>query len=196
MKKTTVRGALPFILTVAAISLPLSGVFDTATIFLDQMQWYVGAVVVVAIVLIGALFDMLGVAAAAARETPFHAMASKKVFGARRAIVIVRNAEKVSSICSDVVGDIAGVLSGAGALAVSVQLGDALRLEGWQRELVTIILTAMVTSITVGAKALGKTLAIQSPTPIILVAAKIFDTIWIFGRGKDQRRKAKTKTRH
>jgi CBS domain containing-hemolysin-like protein len=179
MKRTTLRGSLPFILTVSAISLPLSGVFDTATIFLDEVEWYVGALIVVAIVLVGALFDMLGVAAAAARETPFHAMASKKVFGAKRAITIVRNAEKVSSVCSDVVGDIAGVLSGAGALAVSVQLGDALHLIGWQKELVTIVLTALVTSITVGAKAMGKTLAIQSPTPIILTAAKIFETLFI-----------------
>ncbi len=179
MKRTTLRGALPFILTVSAISLPLSGVFDTATIFLDEVRWYVGALIVVGIVLVGAMFDMLGVAAAAARETPFHAMAAKKVFGAKRAITIVRNAEKVSSVCSDVVGDIAGVLSGAGALAVSVQLGGTLHVTGLQKELVTIVLTALVTSITVGAKAIGKTLAIQSPTPIILTAAKIFETLLI-----------------
>ncbi|MCL6637579.1 MAG: hypothetical protein K6T26_06505 [Alicyclobacillus sp.] len=177
MKKTTLRGSLPFIVSVAALTLPLGGVFDTATIFLDEVAWYVGAAMVVLIVLVGALFDMLGVAAAAARETPFHAMASKKVFGARRAIVIVRNAEKVSSICSDVVGDIAGVLSGAGALAVSVQINNAVHAEGWHRELMTICVTAFVTSLTVGAKAIGKTLAIQSPTPIVLYASKLAESL-------------------
>ncbi|KPV43301.1 hypothetical protein [Alicyclobacillus ferrooxydans] len=180
MKKTTVKTALPFILSVAALSFPLSGVFDTATIFLDQIPWYVGTLVVLIIVFIGALFDMLGVAAAAARETPFHAMASKRVFGARRAIFIVRNAEKVSSLASDVVGDIAGVLSGAGALAVSVQLQKALHSKGWTAELIVILLTAFITALTVGAKAIGKTVAIQSPTPIVLFAAKAFDTLFLW----------------
>ncbi|WP_303801230.1 hypothetical protein [Alicyclobacillus macrosporangiidus] len=177
MKKTTLRGSLPFILSVAALSFPLGGVFDTATIFLDTVAWYIGAMVVVFIVCVGAMFDMLGVAAAAARETPFHAMAAKRVYGAKRAITIVRNAEKVSSICSDVVGDIAGVLSGAGALAVAVQLNRTLEVTGWMEELTIIAITALVTSLTVGAKAIGKTLAIQSPTPIVLYASKVLESI-------------------
>lgn len=180
MKKTTLRSATPFIISVAALSFPLGGVFDTATIFLNHVAWYIGGFVVLCIVIVGAVFDMLGVAAAAARETPFHAMASKRVFGARRAIFVVRNAEKVSSVCSDVVGDIAGVLSGAGALAVSVQLGNTIHAHGWVEEFVIIVLTAFITSLTVGAKALGKTLAIQSPTPIILFASKVMESILIF----------------
>ncbi|MCL6517790.1 hypothetical protein [Alicyclobacillus sp.] len=187
MKKTTLRGSLPFILSVAALSFPLGGVFDTATIFLDTVAWYVGAIVVVLIVCVGALFDMLGVASAAARETPFHAMASKRVFGAKRAITIVRNAEKVSSICSDVVGDIAGVLSGAGALAVAGQLNRALAVTGWQEELTIIVITALVTALTVGAKAIGKTLAIQAPTPIVLYASKLLESILGFWRRSPRR---------
>ncbi|WAH39014.1 CNNM metal transporter family protein [Alicyclobacillus dauci] len=144
---------------------------------MNSTTWYIGAVVVLCIVFVGALFDMLGMAAAAARETPFHAMASKRVYGARRAITIVRNAEKVSSICSDVVGDIAGVLSGAGALAVSVQLLAATHASGWRDEAVKIGLTALITSLTVGGKAIGKTVAIHSPTPIILMAARIWETV-------------------
>lgn len=191
--KRTIRGALPFILSVAALSFPLSGVFDTATIFLDHVPWYVGSIVVFIIVIVGALFDMLGVAAAAARETPFHAMASKRVFGARRAIFIVRNAEKVSSLASDVVGDIAGVLSGAGALAVAVQLQRAFGATGWTGELTVILLTAFVTALTVGAKAIGKTLAIYAPTPIVLFAARAVDTLLFWKKPVEAvtRRKAK-----
>ncbi len=176
MKKMSVRSAWPFIITVAALSFPISGVFDTATIFLDRVPWYFGAVVVLFIVLIGAVFDMVGVASAAAQETPFHAMASKRIFGAKRAIFIVRNAEKVSSIASDVVGDIAGVLSGAGALAVAVQLQRSLGTHGWMEELTIILVTAFITSFTVGFKAIGKTLAIQSPTPIVLFAARVLES--------------------
>lgn len=179
MRKVVGRSELLFILTVTAVSFPIGGVFDTSTIFLNSAAWYIGSITVLFIVVVGAVFDMIGVAAAAARETPFHAMASKRVFGARRAIQIVRNAEKVSSICSDVVGDIAGVLSGAGALAVAVQMDSAFHIHGWMEEVVLIGLTAFTTSLTVGAKAYGKTVAIHAPTPIILFAGRVIEGLMV-----------------
>ncbi|MCL6549197.1 MAG: hypothetical protein K6T30_09860 [Alicyclobacillus sp.] len=185
MKRSSWRRSLKFALTVALLTLPIGGAIDTSTVFLNEVAWYIGALVVVCIVVIGVMFDMLGLAAAAARETPFHAMASKRVFGARRAIVIVRNAEKVSSICSDVVGDIAGVLSGAGALAVATQLILTVGASGWQRELIVIALTALITAFTVGLKAVGKTIAIQSPTPIVLFASRVLEgALVLLGRGR------------
>ncbi|MCL6446246.1 MAG: hypothetical protein K6T83_22835 [Alicyclobacillus sp.] len=192
MRRVSLRKSWPFIISVAAISLPLSAAFDTSTVFLNEIPWYFGAAIVVLIVFLGALFDMVGVAAAAAAETPFHAMAAKKLFGARRAVQIIRNAEKVSSICSDVVGDIAGVLSGAGALAVSVQLADTFGTEGWIRELLTILVTAMVTALTVACKAMGKTLAIHAPTPIILTASRGMDILlMLFGKRQPRRAPAR-----
>jgi CBS domain containing-hemolysin-like protein len=188
MKRNSLRGSKWFIIAVTALSFPIGGVFDTSTIFLNQAPWYIGTVTVIFIVFVGALFDMLGVAAAAARETPFHAMASKRVFGAKRAIQIVRNAEKVSSVCSDVVGDIAGVLSGAGALAVAVQMQASFGVHGWQKEFMIILLTALITSLTIGAKACGKTLAIHSPTPIILAAARIAEAALVSVRLSKGRR--------
>lgn len=186
MKRTPWHRAVRFALAVAGLSFVFGGVFDTSTVFLNHSAWYAGAIIVFCIVIIGALFDMLGVAAAAARETPFHAMASKRVFAARRAIAIVRNAERVSSICSDVIGDIAGVLSGAGALAVGSQLVFAVRVSGWHREFVIILLTAFTTAVTVAAKAIGKTLAIRSPTPIVLTAARVAETVLFYKRTRIQ----------
>jgi CBS domain containing-hemolysin-like protein len=177
MKRMSWRGTTRFALVVAALSFLLGGVFDTSTVFLNATKWYIGAAIVLIIVIVGVIFDMLGLAAAAARETPFHAMASKRIFGAKNAIMIVRNAEKVSSLCSDVVGDIAGVLSGAGALAVSTQLYHAMNLHGWYRELTVIGVTALITAVTVGLKAIGKTVAIHTPTPIVLFAARVLETI-------------------
>jgi len=188
MKLAPWRGSLRFAATVAVLSFFIGGVFDTSTIFLNQMKWYYGAIIVFFIVIVGAFFDMLGLAATAAREAPIHAMASKRVFGARRAILIVRNAEKVSSIFSDVIGDIAGVLSGAGALAVAYQLATAISIHGWHEELAKIVLTAFVTAITVFAKALGKTVAIQSPTPIVLFAGKVLEMTLLLFKKKERRR--------
>jgi CBS domain containing-hemolysin-like protein len=190
MPKYLVKGSIRFALIVGAVTVPMSAIFDTSTVFLNRAQWYIGALVVLCIVIVGVVFDMIGLAAAAARETPFHSMASKRIFGAKRAIMIVRNAEKVSSICSDVVGDIAGVLSGAGALAVAVQLALSIHTHGWKTEAVSIFLTACITAITVFAKAIGKTVAIHSPTPIILAAAKIWQSIDVLlGRERKPRKR-------
>ncbi|MFC4617140.1 hypothetical protein ACFO4N_00190 [Camelliibacillus cellulosilyticus] len=187
-KKNSLQGALRFILLVTLISIPLSGAFDTATVFLDAVPWYFGVFIVIVIVLFGAFFDMIGVAAAAAIESPFHAMASKRVFGAKFAVKIVRNAERVASVCSDVIGDIAGVLSGATALAVGQQIALSFGLRGWGAEGISISLTVLATALTIGAKAFGKTIAVYYPTPIILFVSKSVESFLIFFRKKSQKR--------
>ena len=55
----------------------------------------VGIIVVLLFILIGVMFDMVGVAVAAADEAPFHSMASQKVKGASLAIKMIKNASKV-----------------------------------------------------------------------------------------------------
>ena len=72
----------------------------------------IGMFVVLIIVLIGIFFDILGIASTAADENPFHAMAAKKVYGAKLFYQIVRNADRFASFCNDVIGDISGIISG------------------------------------------------------------------------------------
>ena len=50
---------------------------------------------------LGIVFDMIGVASTSATEKEFHSMAAHRVRGAREAVWMVRNAEKVSSIRCD-----------------------------------------------------------------------------------------------
>ena len=70
-------------------------------------------VVLLVIVMLGIVFDVIGVAVMSANEKPFHSMAAKKVPGAAEALKLLRNAEKVSNFCNDVIGDICGVVSGS-----------------------------------------------------------------------------------
>lgn len=171
-KKKNFKHAVKFIIIITLISIPLSTLFDTGTVLLRGIPWYIGIFIVVFIVAFGAFFDMIGVAAAAAQEKPFHAMASKRITGAKFAVFIVSNAERVASICSDVIGDIAGVLSGATALAVGNQIKIAFDIHGLLGESISIGLTVIATALTIGGKALGKTIAVYFPTPIILYTAK------------------------
>ena len=129
--------------------------------------------ILLAIVLIGILFDVVGVAVTSADEAPFHAMAARKVHGAKESIRLLREAEKVSSICNDVVGDICGVVSGSASATIAAQLLQNFELS-WPR-LVGLAMSALVAGLTVGGKAIGKTFAVNSSTKIVHFAGRV---IW------------------
>ena len=127
--------------------------------------------ILLAIVFLGILFDIIGMAVATADEKPFHSMAARKVPGAHEAILLLRNAERVSSICNDVVGDICGVVSGsASATIAALILADADI--GWPKA-VSLIMSALVAGMTVGGKAIGKTIAVKSCTQIVHLVGRV-----------------------
>lgn len=128
-------------------------------------------VVLLAIILIGVLFDIIGVAVTAADEKPFHSMASKKVPEAITAIRMLRRADRVSSFCNDVVGDICGVVSGSASAVIAARAVIDMD-PGWGR-LVQLLMSALVAGMTVGGKAFGKSLAMNNSTEIIHLAARI-----------------------
>ncbi len=131
----------------------------------------VAFVILLAIVLVGIVFDIIGVAVASADEKPFHSMAARKVPGAMEAIKLLRNAEKVSSICNDVVGDICGVVSGSASATIAAQLIVKFELS-WTTVL-SLVMSALVAGLTVGGKAIGKTFAMGSATTIVHNVGKL-----------------------
>ncbi len=143
-------------------------------------------VILLTIVLIGILFDVIGVAVTSADETPFHAMAARKVPGARESIRLLRQAEKVSSICNDVVGDICGVVSGSASATIAVQLLQNFEFS-WPR-VVSLVMSALVAGLTVGGKAIGKTFAVNSSTAIVYFVGK---SLYYIGNFPKLRKKSK-----
>lgn len=137
---------------------------------------YVAFVILLLIVLIGIIFDVVGVAVTSADEKPFHSMAARKVPGAQESIKLLRSAEKVSSICNDVIGDICGVVSGSASAAIAAQVLAKFSFS-WPM-LVSLLMSALVAGLTVGGKALGKTFAINSCTTIVQSVGKL---IWGLG---------------
>ncbi|WP_277673430.1 hypothetical protein [Piscibacillus halophilus] len=171
MSKNTIKRSLRFSISIAVITFVLAAIFSIiSNNALDGTTWSIGLLIVIIIVFIGVFFDMMGIAAAAATETPFHAMASEKVAGAKHAIIIVRNADRFASFCNDVIGDIAGVVSGVAAMIVVIELMNVIELG---QPVLNTILTSIVAALTVGGKALGKTLAMSNSTQIILMVGKI-----------------------
>ena len=121
--------------------------------------------ILLVIIFVGILFDIIGVAVTSADEKPFHSMAARKVPGALESIRLLRNAEKVGSICNDVVGDICGVISGSASATIAAQVLQNFEFS-WPR-LASLVMSALVAGLTVGGKAVGKGIAINSCTNIV-----------------------------
>lgn len=136
--------------------------------------------ILISIIIIGILFDIIGVAVTAADEVPFHSLASRKVSGAKTAVYLIRNADKVSNFCNDVIGDVCGVISGtAGAIIISKLITT-----GYfkNQTILAIIGSALIASITVGGKALGKNYAMTQSNNIV------YKTAWILEKIKVKRK--------
>lgn len=162
---------------IAVVTLVLAAIFSIlSSLILTGVTIALGMLVVFIIVLIGIIFDTIGLAAAAGNEKPFHAMASEKIKGAKEAIQICRNADRFSSFCNDVIGDISGIVSGTASAIVVLKMVIEFGFgqESIMHNLITVIFTSVVAALTVGGKAIGKSFAIYYSTPILLVVGKIF----------------------
>lgn len=143
------------------LSLVMGTVAD-ATV--ENLNVVFAVAILVFIILIGIAFDMIGMSVASADEVVFHARATKKHKGATEAIRLVKDAEKVSSVCNDVVGDVCGIVSGSISALIALRIATMFQLP---TSLVSLGMGALVASITVGGKAIGKTIAVKNAENII-----------------------------
>ena len=118
-RKKTIRWVVTIFLITIFVSGSISFVSD---IIMNASTMTVAFLILLVIIMLGILFDIIGMAVASADEKPFHSMAARRVPGAQEAIRLLRNAERVSSICNDVVGDICGVVSGTAAATIAAQV--------------------------------------------------------------------------
>jgi len=161
-----------WVVTIFLVTIVISG---TISFISDEIMSRSGIVsaflILLAIILVGIIFDIIGMAVATADEKPFHSMAARKVPGAQAAIRLLRNAERVSSICNDVVGDICGVVSGSASATIAVLILQSIEF-GWPR-LISLLMSAFCAGLTVGGKAIGKTFAVNSATEIVHAVGKL-----------------------
>ncbi len=161
-----------WVITIFIMTILISG---TISLVSDEVMANSSVVVafciLLAIIFLGILFDIIGMAVATADEKPFHSMAARKVPGAHEAIRLLRNAERVSSICNDLVGDICGVVSGSASATIAALILTNVEL-GWPRG-VSLVMSALVAGLTVGGKAIGKSIAVKSCTKIVHLVGRI-----------------------
>ena len=155
-----------WVVTIFIVTIFISGAISLLSdVIMENSSVFVAFLILLAIILIGIIFDIIGMAVASADEKPFHSMAARKVAGAQESIALLRNAERVSSICNDVVGDICGVVSGSASATIAVQIISNFDFS-WP-QIVSLAMSALAAGLTVGGKAIGKSFAVNSSTAIV-----------------------------
>ena len=155
-----------WIIKITTIAFTISLVINMFTnVVVSRLDLIIAFVVLLLVILIGIIFDVIGLAVATATEVPFHSKSTKKYKGAKESIMLIRNADKVSSFCNDMIGDIAGVISGG--LAATIILNIKQTNPDINSKILSVLLTAFVASITIGGKAFCKTIAINQSYKIV-----------------------------
>lgn len=143
----------------------LSFIFGTISTLVSNMNVLLLGILLLMIIFVGIIFDMIGVAVLSCEEATFHAKASRKITGSKECIKLIKQSNKASSVCNDVIGDICGIVSGTISASLVVLLLDT--------PMMAILLTAIVSSLTVGGKAIGKRIAIEKSEDIVFIVGKI-----------------------
>ena len=165
-----------WIITIVCITFIISFLLSIfANNIIPDLSLIFGILITLLFIVIGILFDIVGVSVTTAEESVFHSMNSRKVKGANVAVKFKKNADKVSSFCCDVIGDICGVISGAAGTAITAILvtkfHSSLLITG-------LLVTAIISSLTIGGKAIGKSFAINKSDIILYEFAKFISNFY------------------
>ncbi|MGI5849122.1 MAG: hypothetical protein ACOX8Q_03495 [Christensenellales bacterium] len=153
-------------LKIFLISLILTaGISVVTESLMGNMPIIAAAFIILLIMLIGVIFDIIGIAFASCDSAPFISMASKKIKRAKSAIKLLQNADIVTNICGDVIGDICGIVSGAAGAVIALKF--ALIYPGSPEMVWAIVISSLIAALTVSGKAAGKTIAIRKNKEIV-----------------------------
>lgn len=165
-KQTDYKWIVTIFVASFAITILLSLVSNN---ILSDLNIIVALLMLIFFILLGVIFDIIGLAITKADERQFHSMAARKIYSARFAIKLIRNAERAASFCNDVIGDIAGILSGVTGAAVVASL----YMQNTHNFAANLIITALIAAFTVSIKAFGKSIAINKSNDIVNAVSKV-----------------------
>ena len=162
MKENTKWIITTFMLTFM-LALLFGGV---SNVVIEKLNIILAILVLVIVIVIGILFDMIGMAIATCDEAPFHAKASKKHSGAKEALRLLKEKDKATNVCNDLLGDICGIISGSAGALIAVKLSVILNMDV---VIISLVLSAITAAVTVGGKALGKGISMKNAEKIMYI---------------------------
>ena len=174
-KKKSKNAWLIWGISVFFLSFALTVIFSFLTeVSVKGSPAYVCVIVLLVLLILNIGCDVLANAIMSISPEAFHAMASNKIKGAKRAVTFCRNATKLSSIFADVIGDICGIVSGAAGAALVVIVASS---GGTVQLIASIGISAAIGALTVGGKAIFKHFAVKFNKQIVFGFAK-FTTLF------------------
>lgn len=154
-----------WILVISILTFLISLLFSfIGEVIIPNTFLWISIVLVIFFIMFGIIFDMIGISVTVADLNTFNSMATKRVNGARIATKLIKNADKVSSFCNDVIGDICGIVSGSTGLSIAIIISEKFNLPTL---IVSLITTAIISTLTIGGKAIGKSYAINKSDNIL-----------------------------
>ena len=108
------------------------------------------------------------------RRKHFTAMAARKVKGSKQGLALIKNADKVSSILNDVIGDVCGILSGAAGASIVMKIAID-NAGSFMSILIPSLIAAIIAGLTISGKAVFKRIAIKHSNTITLSFAKLIN---------------------
>ncbi len=175
-KKEREKKGRRWVITVVLLTFVISALLQMIQAgLMNSVNLAMAFVILIVFVLVGILFDIIGVAVTSANEIPFHSLSSQKIRGAKEAVRLIRSADRVGSFCNDVIGDIVGIISGGTTtVIVTMILSSGINLSKF---FMTTLMTAVVAALTIGGKAAGKRIAIDKSNEIVFFVGKIINLI-------------------
>ena len=162
------------------VSICLSSIFSLLSqSILSTLGAAIAAVLILVFISISVAFDMIGIAVTSCDEDYFLKLVEKKHPGAQVALKLCRHSEKVCSFCADVVGDICGILSGAGGACVIMSLSKNISSPSIV-VLISTLVSSLIAGLTIFFKAIMKGRAIKHANRIILRLARVIEKLFLF----------------
>ena len=141
-----------------------------STLVLENVGLLIAILITFLFILLGIVFDIIGVAVTSGDEVAFHSMSSRKVKGGKIGVKLMKNTSKVSSVCCDVIGDVCGIVSGtSGVVIVSL----IIKLTDFNELLISLLVTGLISALTIGGKALGKGFAVSKSKEIVTIVSRM-----------------------
>ena len=166
------RNYLKWAFKIFVLSIFLSIVFSMISqSMFPNLPAFISIFIIFFFVAVSGVFDMIGIAITSTTLEMIKKFDGQKGF--RTALYLCKNTDKISSFCGDVVGDICGILSGAGGVSLVVNLhitNQTIYL------IVTCLVSSFIAGLTIFFKAILKNYAVTNGANIVMQTAKILES--------------------
>ena len=151
------------------ICLFFSGISNTIA---NNANIIVLIIITIIIIFIGIVCDIIGTAVLTANEATFHAKASNKIDGSKESIHLIKNASNIANFFNDIIGDICGIVSGSMGAMIALYFAGKLNISP---TVTALVISSVLSSITVGGKAIGKNIATKKSDKIVFQVGRILN---------------------